>query len=137
MFCPEGVQLEAAYRELRDGVALHAFARLPDGAAHLLDHLVVDLAKGVKALNGLVRPERGSRALREEERAPEHRDCAVAGLELDRFFGWWALDVFIPSFHPPSTSSSSSSSTLLSRVSSSVAWPRSQRLWRVRWSSAH
>jgi hypothetical protein len=48
-------------------------------------------------LNSLVRPERGSRALREEKRATEHRNCVVALLEVDRFFGW-GLDVFIPSF---------------------------------------
>jgi hypothetical protein len=97
MFCPEGEQLEAAYRELGDGVTQRAFTRLPDGAAHLLDHVVVDLVKGLKALNSLVRPERGSRALREEKRATEHRNCAVALLEFDRFFGW-GVNVFIPSF---------------------------------------
>ncbi len=70
---------------------------LPDGAAHLLDHVVVDLAKGVEALNSLVSPERGGRALREEKRATEHHNCVVALLEFDRFFGW-GVDVFIPSF---------------------------------------
>jgi hypothetical protein len=77
-----------SYRELRDGVAQCAFARLPDGAAHLLDHVVVDFAKGVEALNSLVRPECGGRALREEKRASEHRNCAVAGLEFEWFFRW-------------------------------------------------
>jgi hypothetical protein len=85
------------YRELGDGITQRAFARLPDGAAHLLDHVVVDLVKGVEALNSLVSPERGGRALREEKRATEHCNCIVVLLEFDRFFGW-GVDVFIPSF---------------------------------------
>ena len=86
-------QKESNLRRLTESLEM----ALPDGAAHLLDHVVVDLAKGVEALYSLISPERGGRALREEKRATEHRNCVVALLEFDRFFGW-GLDVFIPSF---------------------------------------
>jgi hypothetical protein len=55
VLCPKGEQLEAAHRELGDAVALDAVSGLPDGTTHLLDHVIIDLVKGVKVLISLLR----------------------------------------------------------------------------------
>ncbi len=83
----EQKQLKSAHGELGDAIALDVVAGLPDGTTHLLNHVVVDLAEGLEALNRLVIVECGGRPPGEKERAHEHRDCIVALLELERNFG--------------------------------------------------
>jgi hypothetical protein len=85
------MHLEPAHRKLRDVVALCIFARFPDDTAHLLDHVVINLAEGVKALSSLVVVEGSSRSLREEKGARNFRVRGVVSV----FIFLAAVSVFV------------------------------------------
>ncbi len=92
----EQKQLKLAHGELGDAIALDVVAGLPDGTAHLPNHVVVNLAEGLDALNRLVVVECGGCPPREKEHAHKHHDCVVPLLELERNFrGRRVISVFL------------------------------------------
>jgi hypothetical protein len=85
--CPKGIELEVGYRQLKDLKTLSVSPRLHHGMAELLNGVIVELSKNIKAGDHLVIIEGFGCPLAEKENMLEHSNDSSAYFVLDdRFF---------------------------------------------------